>query len=210
MPGFPTSSQFSTWYDGFIYEKLFAPQSDQLQTFLTIFAKKGDTALDIGCGVGALSFKLATKCSKVVGVDLSQKMISHAERKKFKLGMVNVEFVCADAADLATVLPNKFDIVTLVLFLHEIDEAIRNRVVESVQSMSDRLIIADFSSPFPRSVSASRLKMQELIAGRRHYRNFKSWMQNGAIDGFVDSMKLQVRKSIPWENKAGKVVIVDS
>ncbi len=206
----PTPKRFSTWYDGFFYEKFIAPQSDRLQTLLTIFAKKGGTALDIGCGVGALSFKLATKCSKVVGVDLSQKMISHAERRKLKLGATNVDFVCADAASLATLFPHKFDIATLVLFLHEIDGVIRQRVVESLLSMSDRLIIADFSSPFPRSVSARRLKMQEFIAGKRHYRNFKNWMQNGAIDGFVDSMNLQVRKSIPWENEAGKVVIVAS
>lgn len=210
MQDSPTPNRFSTWYDGFLYEKFIAPQSDRLQTLLTIFAKKGDTALDIGCGIGALSFKLATKCSKVVGVDLSQRMISHAERKKLKMGATNVEFVCADAADLAAMFPHEFDIATLVLFLHEIDEAVRQRVVESLLSMSDRLIIADFSSPFPRSALARRLKMQEFIAGKRHYRNFKNWMQNGAIDGFVDLMNLRVRKSIPWENEAGKVVIVAS
>jgi SAM-dependent methyltransferase len=83
----PTLSRFSTWYDGFLYEKLIAPQSERLQTFLTVFAKKGGTALEVGCGVGALSFKLAAKCSKVVGVDISQRMISYAERKKLKLGV---------------------------------------------------------------------------------------------------------------------------
>jgi len=210
MQDSPIPNRFSTWYDGFLYEKFIAPQSDRLQTLLTIFAKKSSTALDIGCGVGALSFKLAAKCSKVVGVDLSQRMISHAERKKLKLGATNVDFVCADAVDLATMFPDGFDFATLVLFLHEIDEAIRQKVVASVLSLSDTLIIADFSSPFPKSAAARRLKVQEFIAGTRHYRNFKTWMQNGAIDGFVDSMNLQVRKSIPWENDAGKVVIVKS
>lgn len=206
----PAPNRFSTWYDGFLYEKFIAPQSDRLQTLLTIFAKKGSTALDIGCGVGALSFKLAAKCRKVVGVDLSRRMISHAERKKLKLGVTNVDFACADAVDLAKTFPNGFDVATLVLFLHEIDEPIRQEVVASVLSLANTLIIADFSSPFPRSAGARRLKVQEFIAGKRHYRNFKNWMQNGAIDGFVDSMNLQVRKSIPWENDAGKVVIVKS
>ena len=199
---------FRTWYDGFLYERLIAPQSDLLQDFVAIFAKKGGTALDVGCGVGALSFKLAAKCSKVVGVDLSQKMISHAERKRIRLGMQNVEFVCADAANLTDLFPPKFDIGTLVLFLHEVDEAIRHSVVEGLLSISSRLIIADFCAPFPRTLSARRLKIQEFIAGRRHYGNFKNWMQNGAIDGLADAMHLHVKKSIPWENEAGKVLIV--
>ncbi len=210
MEASPSPNRFSTWYDGFLYEKFIAPQSDRLQTLLTIFAKKGGTALDIGCGVGALSFKLAAKCSKVVGVDLSQKMISYAKNKKLKMGVANVEFLCADAANAAVLFPERFDIATLVLFLHEIDEAIRSKVVENILSISDRLIIADYSSPFPRSASARRLKVQEFVAGKRHYRNFKNWMRNGAIDGFVDSMKLDIKKTIPWENKAGKVVIAAS
>jgi ubiquinone/menaquinone biosynthesis C-methylase UbiE len=204
----PTLSRFSTWYDGFLYEKLIAPQSERLQTFLTVFAKKGGTALEVGCGVGALSFKLAAKCSKVVGVDISQRMISYAERKKLKLGVTNVEFVCADAAYLANLFPQGFDTATLVLFLHEVDAAIRRRVVESLLSLAERLIIADFSSPFPRSVSAHWLSMQEFIAGRRHYHNFKNWMNNGGVDGFVSELNLTVRKIVPWENQTGKVVII--
>jgi len=206
--GAPT--HFSTWYDGFFYEKLISPQSDRLQTFLTIFARRGETALDIGCGVGALTFKLAKKCSKVVGVDASQKMISYAEKKRLESGATNVEFVCADAANLGTVHLRKFDVATLVLFLHEVDEATRRTVVRHLLSMATKIIIADFSAPFPKTASARRLKMQEFIAGKRHYRNFKNWMNNGAIDGFIDSMKLHVKKSIPWENQVGKVMIVAS
>jgi hypothetical protein len=104
----------------------------------------------------------------------------------------------------------KFDIATLVLFLHEIDESIRHRVVENLLKISNTLIIADFSWPFPRNIKARRLKMQEFFAGSRHYRNFRSWMQNGAIDSFIGSMGIRIRRSIPWENKAGKVVIITS
>ena len=202
------ADQFSTWYDGFLYEKFIAPQSDRLQTLLTIFAKKGSTALDIGCGTGDLTFKLAAKCERVVGVDLSQRMISHAEKTRQKLGTTNVKFVCANALDLASRFPDGFDVVTLVLFLHEIDESTRAEVVGGLLALSDTLIIADFSAPFPQSAAGWRLKLQEFIAGSRHYNNFKNWMENGAIDGFVESLNLKVRKTIPWENEAGKVIIV--
>lgn len=202
------SKRFSTLYDGSVYQKFIAPQSDRLQTLLTVFAKRGGTALDIGCGVGDLTFKLARKCSKVVGVDLSYRMISHAERRKQALGLKNVELICANALDAGSVGVGKYDIVTLVLFLHEIGEEIRATVVKRMLAISDTIIIADFAAPFPRSAAGRRMKMQEFIAGRRHFSNFKSWMRNGGIDGLVESMNLNVRKSIQWENEAGKVVIV--
>jgi hypothetical protein len=35
-------------------------------------------------------------------------------------------------------------------------------------------------------------------------------MAQGGIDGFVESMGLKARKTIPWENEAGKVVVIKS
>jgi len=204
------SGKFSTWYDGLLYEKFIAPQSDRLQTLLTIFASKGSRALDVGCGIGDLSFKLADKCDTVVGVDLSERMISYANGLKQTRNVPNVEFVCADAADLSERYPDGFDLITMVLFLHEIDGPIRAKVVETMLAMADTLVIADFSSPFPRSSAGRRLRLQEFIAGRRHYSNFKNWMNHGAIDGFIESMNLKARKSIPWENGAGKVMVIKS
>jgi ubiquinone/menaquinone biosynthesis C-methylase UbiE len=207
---FRSFPHFSTWYDGFLYEKFIAPQSERLQTLLTIFAKRGDMALDIGCGVGVLTFKLAGKCSRVVGVDASRKMIAYAEKKRIAIGAGNVEFLCADAANLGTMKTGEFDLATLALFLHEVDGATRRAVIRRTLSLARKLVIADFSAPFPRTVEGRRLKTQEFIAGKRDYRDFKDWMNRGGIDGFLDSLELQVKKSISWDNGAGKVVVVAS
>ena len=71
---------FSTWYDGFLYEKFIAPQSDRY--------------------------------------------------------------------------PDGFDIATLVLFLHEIDHAVRAEIVTRLLSISKTVA----------------------IAGKRHSTNFRDWM----------------------------------
>jgi len=204
------SVQFSTWYDGSIYEKFIAPQSDRLQTLLTVFASRGSRALDVGCGIGDLSFKLAAKCASVVGVDLSERMISYAKKRKNALGVTNVEFLCANATDLNGRFPDGFDLATMVLFLHEIDETARRLVVEQVLALANTIVIADFSSPFPTSSAGARFRLQEFIAGRRHYSNFRNWMKHGGIDGFIETMGLKPRKTIPWENGAGKVALIKS
>jgi ubiquinone/menaquinone biosynthesis C-methylase UbiE len=157
-----------------------------------------------------LTFKLARKCSRVVGVDASRKMIAYAEKKRRAIGAGNVEFLCADAANLGAMQTGEFDLATLALFLHEVDDATRRAVIRRVLSCAGKLVIADFSAPFPKTVEGRRLKMQEFIAGRRHYRNFKDWMNRGGIDGFLDSMDLQVKKSISWDNGVGKVAVVAS
>ena len=198
------------WYDGLFYEKLIAPQADKLHNLLTIFVKRNSTVLDIGCGVGSLVFKLSKKCRTVVGIDLSSKMITHAERKKNALGATNVEFLQADASNLTSIFGNRFDLITIVLFLHEIDHMNRKCVMAATLGISDKIILADFAATFPRSIKARLLKLQEALAGKRHYRNFKDWMHCGGIDGFVEEMNLKVQKIIPWENNAGKVVIVTS
>jgi SAM-dependent methyltransferase len=199
---------FSTWYDGALYERFVAPQSDRLQTLLTVFAPKGSTAVDVGCGVGDLAFKLAAKCESVVGVDLSAKMISHARTRRTERGVANVEFACINVLEVAAMYPIGFDVSTMVLFLHEIDEGTRSEAVKQLLSISKTLVIADFAAPFPRSIEARRLKAQEFMAGRRHFTNFKNWMRNGGIDGFLESMRLEARKTITWENRAGKIVVL--
>ena len=86
----------------------------------------------------------------------------------------------------------------------------RKCVMTATLGLSDKIILADFAAPFPRSNTARLLKLQEALAGKRHYRSFKDWMHCGGIDGFVEEMNLKVQKIIPWENNAGKVVIVNS
>lgn len=55
--------------------------------------KPGDAVLDVGCGIGIVSYSLAQKAGSVVGLDLNQDNIAQAE-KRFLLP--NINYVCAD------------------------------------------------------------------------------------------------------------------
>ncbi len=59
-------------------------------------AQSGMKILDVGCGCGPTSLKLATTGAEVLGVDISQKMIDRANQNAE--GVTGVSFKMADAA----------------------------------------------------------------------------------------------------------------
>ncbi|MEA5084785.1 MAG: class I SAM-dependent methyltransferase [Lachnospiraceae bacterium] len=52
--------------------------------------------LDVGCGAGSYALTLAAHCKKVIGIDLSPRMIEIAKERALKENITNVEFFCAD------------------------------------------------------------------------------------------------------------------
>lgn len=68
-------------------------RSDFLKRYLGI--KEGDIVLDIGCGTGEIVTHMPIGV-KYIGVDYSQKYISHAEKKYGHLG----QFYCSDISDI--------------------------------------------------------------------------------------------------------------
>ena len=70
---------------------------------------KSMSVLDIGCGPGGYSAALAERVGNVTGIDISPKMLSHAQAVSEKLGIDNLEFICADFCELE--MERKFDLV---------------------------------------------------------------------------------------------------
>ncbi len=52
--------------------------------------------LDVGCGIGYHTLRMAEFCEEIVGVDVSEKSIEVARREAKERGMTNVSFVCSD------------------------------------------------------------------------------------------------------------------
>ena len=78
-----------------------------------------DVVLDVGCGNGALSYDVAKKAKKVVGIDLNEKNVSFAKQRYSK---ENIEYIRGDA--LKDLTNEKFDIIIMSNVL----EHIENRV----------------------------------------------------------------------------------
>ena len=78
-----------------------------------LIEKKG-SILDVGCGAGKYCTALSDECFKIVGTDLSPKMIEYAQKKAKQYDKKNIEFRCDDWSKLDIKkegLIHKFDLV---------------------------------------------------------------------------------------------------
>ena len=75
----------------------------------------GSKVLDIGCGIGALTYDLAKKAKSITGIDTNRKAIQTA---KTRFQQKNIEYVCADATIFE--FKDKFDYIILSNVLEHI------------------------------------------------------------------------------------------
>jgi ubiquinone/menaquinone biosynthesis C-methylase UbiE len=103
------------------YESLWQAQLAEAQAALLALASPavGEQVLDIACGTGLVSFEAARAVGprgRVLGIDLSERMIDAAERRARDLSLSNCSFARMDAETLA--LPDaSFDVVLCALGL---------------------------------------------------------------------------------------------
>ena len=79
---------------------------------------KINLALEIGCGTGRHTQRLAQIAKKIVAIDLSQNMIDKA---KSKLKTTNVDFIVGDFLSLDLKKYSKFDIAIMALVLEHLE-----------------------------------------------------------------------------------------
>lgn len=95
---------------------------------------ENDIVLDIGCGNGALTYDVARKAKKVVGIDLNKQNISIAKRN---YSSENIEYVCGNAL---TDLPNeRFDVIILSNVLEHIDKRVEFLI--SAKKLTSKFLI---------------------------------------------------------------------
>lgn len=135
---------FSRWapvYDGF--EILLHPIRD---TVIRKINPLNKSVLDIATGTGSLAIGLSKSAVKVVGVDLSAKMLEVAKKKKRNS---KLSFIEMDASEMKF-KDNEFDIVTISLGLHDMPLKIRTLVLEEARRVLKKdgcLYILEYSLP---------------------------------------------------------------
>lgn len=89
-------------------------------------------ALDFGCGVGRLVLPLARRCAEVIGVDVSEAMLTEARRNAQRCGLSNVAFARTD--DALSGVAGSFDFVHSYIVLQHIPvrrgEKITRRLIQ--------------------------------------------------------------------------------
>jgi len=202
------TAKTGSWYDGFLYDKLIIPMATWLLEMIAGSIPQNSAVVEVGCGPGALAFKLSGKCSNVTAVDVSKRMIEYANKRKLKRGIRNVEFICMDASQMAERIDKHFDYAVASFCLHEMEPRRRSVVTRNCLSLADRMIIADYRAPFPKTTVGVAQTLLEAMEGKWRYRNFRSWQGAGGIDGFIESMNLEKITETEWKDGIGKTIQV--
>lgn len=111
------------------YERLWQAQLACAQRALLARAspRPGDRVLDVACGTGLVALEAAhavAPLGRVVGIDLSERMVAAAQRGAHERGLSNASFARMDAERLA--LPDAgFDIATCALGLMYMPEPLQ-------------------------------------------------------------------------------------
>ena len=196
------------WYDGFLYNKVITPFEGEIMILVDELIPIGSTVIDIGCGPCSLVLELSTKCKRVTGIDVSKRMIAYPRTQKEKMGATNVRFVCEDASKMKSIHDEQFSFAIVCLCLHGMSWKIRQDVIKNCFSLSQKVILADFVSPFPKNIIGAAQTLLEVIEGRESYVNFKEWQRQGGIDGFIKQMGLNVIEEKHWADGFGKTSLV--
>lgn len=90
---------FSEFYDALTANVSYDTVAQVLSSLLTRYGKSRGLLLDLACGTGSVSVRLAEKGYEVIGVDLSPEMLSEAQNKAYSAGQ-NILFLCQDMTAL--------------------------------------------------------------------------------------------------------------
>ena len=105
---------------------------------LSLVPQSARTVLDVGCGMGRLTAKLATNSRSVVGIDLSPEMIARA-REKVHQGL---SFLCDDFL-IHDFGPQKFDCVITAAAIHHVPIDLGFPRLLELLASNGRLILHD-------------------------------------------------------------------
>lgn len=144
----------------------------------------GARVLDAACGTGDLARILASKASEVTGVELNPDRVEYASQRAGP----NIRFQVGDARALP--FPDQsFDLATISMALHEMPAAHRPEVLDELLRVAPELLVVDYIVPQPANPMALGVRMVERLAGKEHYRGFKSFLEGGGVEGLAGAAR---------------------
>jgi SAM-dependent methyltransferase len=124
-----------------------------------LYLKGDEVVLDFGCGSGRISYWIAPRVKKVVGLEITPEMIDLAEKNRTT---ENVEFKVYDGVHFPVFL-NPFDLILSVGVLQTVrGEALRKTVSQLAQYLKNqgKLCLVEQVSDNPK---VSRPKLEEYL-----------------------------------------------
>jgi SAM-dependent methyltransferase len=177
------------FYHGWFYHHFIDPlEADSREQVVSIVVE-GSSVLDIGCGTGELCFTLrAEKHCRVVGIDLSRRMLEIAERRN---RYDDVKFLHCDAISLERFEHHSFDYATIVYMIHELPRKDRVQAVTEALRVADNVMLIDSVVPLPWNWYGTALRLAEAVGHSRDAR-FKNYLDDGGIDTILKDLDFPV------------------
>lgn len=196
------------WYDGWFYDSFIAPNQDKLFGQIKNLIEPQSTIIDVGCGTGRLEFVLADKCKSVLGIDLSKRNISRAQKTLFQHPNPKIYFRHHNLSEIISEGQAHFDFAILTFVIHEVDEADRIDLLNEIASVADKIIIGDYLVPRPKVFGSFLTEVIEFVAGAEHFINFKSYVSNGGIYYLANKVGLRILTEISNHPLTNHIVIL--
>ncbi|MEE8371482.1 MAG: class I SAM-dependent methyltransferase [Sphingomonadales bacterium] len=113
--------------------------------------KPGMTALDLCCGDGYFTLPMAELLEgRVYALDIDPELLEKARSRIDRSGTTVAGWICADAMDMAGLIPEELDLVLITNTFHGVpDKPAMARAVAAVLKPGGRLIIINWR-PSPR------------------------------------------------------------
>jgi len=181
------------YYDGWLYRRLVDPNLKPLRKQIAEWTPAGSTVLDVGCGTGDQLIHLAPHIQSGIGLELSETMVRTASRRSRFLDQL--EFRLGTAAEPFAFDDGHFDLVLSTMVIHEMPSTIRLHVLREMKRVARVLILADFIVPLSGFWQKLSTHTIEFIAGRDHYRGFRSYMREGGMPALLDRTGVEILES---------------
>jgi SAM-dependent methyltransferase len=197
------------WYDGWFYDAIIAPNQDKLFAQIKTLIEPESTMIDIGCGTGRLEFILMDKCKSLLGIDLSIRNIDRANLTLLKHPDSKISFRHSGLSEIINAGNEHFDYAVLTYVVHEVNEKERIDLLNEAAKVADRIIIGDYLVPKPKGFGVYISEAIEFIAGRDHYRNYRSYVSNGGIYSLAEKAGLKVINEISNYPLSNHIVVLE-
>ena len=169
------------------YSILIDPLLISVQNKIPALIKENSSLIDISCGTGSFSRILSKRCRNVTGVDISPDMISFAEERSKKENISNTVFINKDFLELKNeIFSDVFDYAVLSMAVHQFDENLRFKFLKKAADIAERIFVLDYASPVKPRLMKTMIYSIEYVAGKEHFRNFKSYNSEQGIPAILE------------------------
>ena len=194
------------WYDGWFYDRIIAPNQDRLFGHISNLIKAQSTIIDVGCGTGRFAFALANRSKSVLGIDLSRRNVKRAQLNLLHRPNHKISFLHRSLSEIIREEHIYFDYAVLTYVIHEVDEEERINLLNEVALVADKIIIGDYLVPKSNGFAGKISETIEFLAGREHYRNYKSYMEKGGIYYLANNARLKIINEQKYQSYNNHIV----